>query len=153
MLEGKPYPVRAMIVLASNPLLSQADSRLVYRALKSLDLLVVIDLFQTPTAMLADYVLPAAGSLERAVVQTNAGTANIAYGGDRAIHPMYERRANFDFWRGLAVRMGQEKDWPWKTFQEGIQDMLAPAGISWQDFSRNRALLPGPCIRKVRACR
>ena len=55
MLEGKPYPVRAMIVLASNPLLSQADSRLVYRALKSLDLLVVIDLFRTPTAMLADY--------------------------------------------------------------------------------------------------
>ena len=142
MLEGKPYPVRAMIVLASNPLLSQADSRLVYRALKSLDLLVVIDLFRTPTAMLADYALPAAGSLERAVVQTNAGTANIAYGGDRAVHPMYERRVNFDFWRGLAVRMGQEKDWPWKTYQESLEDMLAPAGISWQDFCETGLYCP-----------
>jgi len=142
MLEGKPYPVRAMIVLASNPMLSQADSRLVYRALKSLDLLVVIDLFRTPTAMLADYVLPAAGSLERPVVQTNAGTANIAYGGDKAINPMYERRANFDFWRGLATRMGQEKDWPWRTFQESLEDMLAPAGISWQDFCETGLYCP-----------
>jgi thiosulfate reductase/polysulfide reductase chain A len=142
MLDGKPYPVRAMIVLASNPMLSQADSRLVYRALKSLDLLVVIDLFRTPTAMLADYVLPAAGSLERAVVQTNAGTANIAYGGDRAVDPMYERRVNFDFWRGLAVRMTQEGDWPWKTFQESLEDMLSRAGISWQDFCETGLYCP-----------
>jgi thiosulfate reductase / polysulfide reductase chain A len=142
VLEGKPYPVRAMIVLASNPLLSQADSRLVHRALKSLDLLVVIDLFRTPTAMLADYILPAAGSLERAVVQTNAGTANIAYGGDGAIDPLYERRVNFDFWRNLAVRMGQERDWPWKTFQESLEDMLAPAGISWEDFRETGLYCP-----------
>ncbi len=142
MLEGTPYPVRAMIVLASNLLLSQADSHLVYRALKSLDLLVVIDLYHTPTAMLADYVLPAAGSLERAVVQTNAGTANIAYGGDRTVAPMYERRVNFDFWRGLAVRMGQEKDWPWKTYRESVEDMLAPVGISWQDFCETGLFCP-----------
>jgi anaerobic selenocysteine-containing dehydrogenase len=142
MLEGRPYPIRAMIVLASNPMLSQADSGLVYRALKSLDLLVVMDLFRTPTAMLADYLLPAAGSLERPVVQTNAGTANIAYGGDRAIDPLYERRANFDFWRALGVRMGQEREWPWKTFQESIQDMLAPAGISWQDFCETGLYCP-----------
>jgi thiosulfate reductase/polysulfide reductase chain A len=148
MLEGKPYPIRAMISLASNPLLSQADSRLVYRALKSLDLLVVIDLYQTPTAMLADYVLPAAGSLERAVVQTNAGTANIAYGGNRAVDPMYERRVNFDFWRGLGVRMGQERDWPWKTFRASLEEMLAPAGISWQDFCETGLYCPPRCYGK-----
>ena len=142
VLESKPYPVRVMIVLASNLLLSQADSKLVYRALKSLDLLVVFDLFQTPTAMLADYVLPAAGSLERPVLQTYGGTANIVYGGDKAIDPMYERRANFDFWRGLAVRMGQEKDWPWTTFQESLADMLAPAGISWQEFCETGLYCP-----------
>ncbi len=142
MLEGTPYAVRAMIVLASNPLVSQADSCRVYQALKSLDLLVVIDLFQTPPAMLADYVLPAAGSLERAVVQTNAGTANIAYGGDKAVDPLYERRANFDFWRGLAIRMGQEKDWPWKTYQESLEEMLAPAGISWQEFCETGLYCP-----------
>ena len=100
--------------------------------------------------MLADYALPAAGSLERAVVQTNAGTANIAYGGDRAVHPMYERRVNFDFWRGLAVRMGQEKDWPWKTYQESLEDMLAPAEYIMAGLLRNGALLPGSILWKVR---
>src|SRR5208283_195476 len=82
------------------------------------------------------------------VVQTNAGTANIAYGGDRAVDPMYERRVNFDFWRGLAVRMGQERDWPWKTFQESLEDMLAPAGISWQDFRETGLYCPARAYGK-----
>ena len=95
MLEGKPYPVRSLIVMASNPLLTQADTNLVYRALKSLDLLVVLELFKTPTAMLADYILPVAGIMERPLLETNAGTANIAYGGDQAVEPYYERRDQY----------------------------------------------------------
>lgn len=134
MLNGKPYPIRSLIVMATNPLLTQADTHLIYEALKSLDLLVVLELFQTPTSMLADYVLPSAGALERHLFETKAGTANIAYGGGRAIAPYYERRTDFDFWRELGRRLGQEKYWPWESFQESLEATIAPLGITWEDF-------------------
>jgi anaerobic selenocysteine-containing dehydrogenase len=118
MLTGNPYPIRSLIVMASNPLLTQADTRLIYKALKSLDLLVVLELFQTPTAMLADYVLPSAGILERPLLETKAGVANIAYGGDQAVDPYYERRPDFYFWKELGIRLGQEQEWPWKTYHQ-----------------------------------
>ena len=56
----KPYPVRALMVHANNTLLSMPDSNRVYQALKKLDFMVYMDLFMTPTAQLADLVLPAA---------------------------------------------------------------------------------------------
>lgn len=134
MLYDKPYPIRALIVMASNPLLTQADTQLVYRALKSLDLLVVLDYFKSPTAMLADFILPVAGGLERPVFQTHAGTANIAYGGEQAVEPYFQRQTDFTFWRELAHRMGQADYWPWETFHDSLQDMLAPAQITWEEF-------------------
>jgi anaerobic selenocysteine-containing dehydrogenase len=135
MLTEKPYPIRAMIVMGSNPLSSQADTRKVYRALKSLDLLVVLELVNTPTTMLADYVLPIAGALESPVLQTNAGISNIAYGGEAAIPPMYERHYDFDFWRGLAIRLGQEADWRGKHSTRAWTPPLNP----WVSIGQNSA--------------
>jgi thiosulfate reductase / polysulfide reductase chain A len=134
MTTGKPYPIRAMVVMGSNPLSSQADTRLVYQALKSLDLLVVLELVNTPTTMLADYILPIAGPLEKPVLQTNAGVSNIAYGGEAAIPPMYERHYDFDFWRGLGLLLGQENDWPWETFQDSLDATFTPLGMNWEKF-------------------
>ncbi|MDR1961686.1 MAG: molybdopterin-dependent oxidoreductase [Gracilibacteraceae bacterium] len=134
MLTGDPYPVRALIVMASNPLLTQADSRLIHRALHSLDLIVALELFPTSTAMLADYILPIAGVLEKPVLETKAGTANIAYGGDAAVRPYYERRPDYDFWKGLGERLGQSGQWPWADFREATAASLKPADISWEDF-------------------
>lgn len=59
MRTGEPYRVRALLVFGGNPLLTVANSREVYDSLKALELLVVTDLFMTPTAEMADYVLPA----------------------------------------------------------------------------------------------
>ena len=134
MLTGEPYPIRSMIVMGSNPLLTQADTHLIYRALQSLDLLVVLEYFKTPTAMLADYILPSAGGMERPVIQTNAGVANLAYGGPAAISPLFERHPDFDFWRGLGLRLGQASDWPWSTFEEALDDVFRPLGFTWDEF-------------------
>ncbi|MEK6673900.1 MAG: molybdopterin-dependent oxidoreductase [Nitrospirota bacterium] len=60
MREGVPYRINALLIFGNNPLLTVANPRNVYEALNRLDLLVVTDLFMTPTAALADYVLPAA---------------------------------------------------------------------------------------------
>ncbi|MBF0344599.1 MAG: molybdopterin-dependent oxidoreductase [Nitrospirae bacterium] len=60
MNDGGPYRLRGLIVFGSNPLLTVANPKRVFEGLRKLDLLVVTDLFMTPTAQQADYVLPAA---------------------------------------------------------------------------------------------
>jgi anaerobic selenocysteine-containing dehydrogenase len=134
MLTGEPYPVRALVIMGSNPLLTQADAHLIYRALKSLDLLVALEYFKTPSAMLADYILPVAGGLERPLFQTHAGIGNIAYGGDQAVEPYYERQSDFFFWKELGSRLGQADRWPWRTFHEALAATLAPTGLTWEQF-------------------
>lgn len=134
MLTGEPYPIRALMVMGSNPLLTQADARLTYQALKSLDLLVALEYFKTPTAMLADYILPIAGGLERPLFQTHAGIGNIAYGGEQAVEPYYERQTDYFFWRELGLRLGQAQRWPWQTLQEAQTATLAPTGMTWEQF-------------------
>jgi anaerobic selenocysteine-containing dehydrogenase/N-acetylglutamate synthase-like GNAT family acetyltransferase len=135
MTTGKPYPVKALVTMASNPLLCQADTRKIYNAMKRLDLLVCLEHVMTPTAMLADYVLPVTGSFEQPLVQINGGVANVAYGGKAAIPPMYERRPDFYFWSDLGRLCGQERHWPWDTLDDALDHIFEPAGITWEDFA------------------
>ncbi len=144
VLEGDPYPVRALIVEATNPLLTYADTQLVHRALHALDLLVVLEYRMTPTAALADYVLPAAGAIERPVLQAHGGVANIAYGGDAAVEPYYERRCDYDVFRALGLRLGQAEAWPARTLREAMEGMLADIPLSWQDFCKTGLYAPPP---------
>ncbi len=126
---------------ASNPLLSQADARLIYQALKGLDLLVVVDLYRTPTGMLADYLLPAAGGLERPVLQTNAGTANLIYGGPQAIDPLYERRVDFDFWRDWGHGWDRSRTGPGRPLMRVWMRCFFPRNFLGGVLCRGRPVL------------
>jgi formate dehydrogenase major subunit len=61
-MEGK---VRAMYVMGENPYLSDPDTTHVERSLRSLDLLVVQDIFLNETGQLVHVLLPATSSLEK----------------------------------------------------------------------------------------
>jgi len=134
MLTDKPYPVKAMISVASNPMVTLPNTKLVYRALKRLELYVVMDYWLTPSAELADYVLPSASWLERPCLSTGADTGGFIAAGEAPLPAVkegeYERRTDFEFWRGLGIRLGQEKYWPWKTLEEAYGYRLAPLGYS-----------------------
>ena len=58
-------PVRAMIVVAGNPVLSIGGGERLRKALEQLELLVCVDLYRNATGELAHYVLPATDMLER----------------------------------------------------------------------------------------
>lgn len=134
METGEPYPVRALIVEATNPLLTYADTHRVYRALMGLDLIVVIDYFMTPTAAIADFVLPSAAAMERATFQAHGGVANIAYGGAAAVESYYERKCDYDIFRELGCRLGQADAWMQETFEQACADTLAPTGMDWETY-------------------
>ncbi len=138
MLTDKPYPVKALITLAANPMVTMPNTKLIYKALKRLELHMVMDFWLTPSAELADYVLPAASWLERPQLFTGEGIISSIEVSEEAFPPAkegeYERRTDFDLWRGLGIRLGQEEHWPWKTVEELLSHRLEPMGCTFKEF-------------------
>ncbi len=64
MRTGDPYAIRAFLIFGNNPLATYANSNLVRESLEKVEFLSVMDLFMTPSAEMADLVLPAASWLE-----------------------------------------------------------------------------------------
>ena len=143
ILTRQPYPITAMISWESNPMLWAANTKLVYEAMKSpnLELYVVLEYWMTPTALLADYVLPVASWLERSYIDTIEDFADFAIGGEKAIEPLGERKEDYYFWRGLGTRLGQKDYWPWETFEEHIAFRVKPMGLTYEDFIQAGCLL------------
>lgn len=136
ILSGKPYPVKAIITWDSNPLMWASNTKLVHEAMKSpnLELNVVCDFWLTPSAELADYVLPVTSWMERPLCSTFEDIADVVFGGDRAIQPLGERRDDYTIWRELGIRLGQEEYWPWKTHEDVIKYQLESVGITYEEF-------------------
>ena len=132
ILSEQPYPVRALFVQHNNVLGCYPNARLIYDALKSpnLNLLVVHEQWMTPTAQLADYILPAAGWLEKPFLSMHGQFAT------EAVVPEYaERRSDYQLWADLAVRIDIQGTWP--SALEGLYDlMLAPVGARFADLTR-----------------
>jgi len=132
ILEGKPYPVKAFILAGCGALTKFPNTKLWYEALKKLDLLVVLDMFHNPNTMLADYVFPASHWMERPAIHTFYGNYDFILAGEAALPPLYERRSDYDFWRGLGLAMGQDKQkyWPWKDLKEVCDYRLKRMGFN-----------------------
>jgi anaerobic selenocysteine-containing dehydrogenase len=148
ILTGKPYPVRSLLVAGANPAVASPNIELVHEALKNLDLLVVNEFFMTPTAELADYVLPAAPTgLESPELHSMWETTNNVIGADGALESPGECWSDWKFYRELGVRMGQ--NWPWKTIEEMYDYQLEPMGYKWREFAdKVHRVMPPPTFKK-----
>lgn len=144
VLTGNPYPVRSIITLSSNPMVTVPNTKLVYEALKRLDLYVVVDFFMTPSAQLADYVLPATTYLERPWLWTYSGVVGSERAMPKVVEGQYDRRDDYDIWRGLGLELGQQKDWPWETLEDLYDYRLKPTGLSFRELMEHGGYLSSP---------
>jgi thiosulfate reductase/polysulfide reductase chain A len=132
ILTGEPYQVRAALVQNHNPVGAYAGSSTAYEALRSprLDLLVVHELFLTPTAMLADYVLPAAHWLEKPFLLSQ-GWGSPVLTGAQVTAPQHERRSDYELCRDLGRRLAQE--WP-ETVEDVWDEWLRTQGLTYAEL-------------------
>ncbi|WP_052223426.1 molybdopterin-containing oxidoreductase family protein [Novosphingobium malaysiense] len=154
VLEGDPYPVRAIIVQNGEPLVNYGGSRLAQQAFSSeeLELLVVMDHWLTPTAQLADYVLPATGSLERPELSMRWGFTRMFSTGQQVVDPLFERRDDYDLWSGLGRRLLDPAQWPEKV-EDMLDRFLAPSGKSFREWADEGASTYLPQDRQFRKYR
>ncbi len=135
---GEPYRVRAVFTTACNPMLTVSDTKHCYDGLKhGVDLHVSLELFQTPTSMLADYVLPITFWPERSTINFLEHSSSVIVG-QQLVPKAYERRDDYDVWRGLGIRLGQEKYWPWKDLNEVHDYRLQNFGMTLDEFAQKK---------------
>lgn len=111
MIRDDEKPIRALLVIAGNPLLSIGGEDRMREAFADLDLLVSIDFYRNATGELADWVLPAADWFEREDLNFFVqGVQRKPYlqWTDRVVAPTHERKE--DWW--ILSRIQQEMGLP-----------------------------------------
>jgi len=133
VLTGKPYPITTMIVAGSNPAVTWPNSNKVRQALEKLDFLVVMDIFMTKTAEMADILLPATTFFERTDISAEGGRqVNAPYLILRkpVIEPLWESWPDWKFWFELAKKMGYGEYFYWRDIEEALDYFLEPTGLT-----------------------
>lgn len=130
MRTGKPYPVKAMLVLGNNTLLSYANQKGILEAFMNQELVVVYENFITPTAQLADYILPGDMWLERPALGRPIEIAPILTTSQQVLAPKGECRNIYDVIKGLADRMGLAGYFPWESVEAFYDWRLSPLGLT-----------------------
>ncbi len=124
--------VKGMYIVGENPMMSDPDIRHVEEALRSLDLLVVQDIFMTETARLADVVLPAASYAEKEGTFTN--TDRRVQRVRKAVEPPGDARSDLRIIADIAEALGYSM--PAREAEEVFREMasLTPsyAGITYE---------------------
>jgi anaerobic selenocysteine-containing dehydrogenase len=127
ILEQKPYPLVSGLIFGSNPLLTYAGAGQTYDAFKKLDFLMVADLFMTPTASLADVVLPVAANLEYDDLVQRRGCVAAR---PKIKSPPGECRSDMQWINLIAERMGFGQYF-WPDESAALDAILAPAGLNF----------------------
>ncbi|MDZ7581874.1 MAG: molybdopterin-dependent oxidoreductase [Deltaproteobacteria bacterium] len=137
ILTGKPYPIRMLVVQSGNPLVTMADAGRVKKAFEKLEFLVVIDLFRNRTAQMADVILPASSCFEKTQLNRAYIRNSPVILQNQVIDWLGESRPDWKILFDLGRRLGFEKEFPWQTAEEAIDQQLEPAKLSVEMLRKN----------------
>ncbi|MBW1997848.1 MAG: molybdopterin-dependent oxidoreductase [Deltaproteobacteria bacterium] len=141
ILDGDPYHIRAAYISGGNILSSYTNSKETYRALAALDFVAVSDMFMTPTAMMADIVLPVATYLEFDSIEVCVSPPIASV--QQKVATVGESWPDAKIVNELAKKMGLPHFWD--DVYDSLNSILQPAGITFDEF-REVGVLPGKKI-------
>ena len=142
VLEGVPYPVKGFYVMCANPMLSYADSRQTHEAFMNLDFVAVADLFMTPTAVMADIVLPVASQFEINDIGHYGIGHGIILARPKIVDPPEECWPDMKIMNELGKLLSPPELWH-DDYEEFLEDVVRPAGLNYSRFV-GKGYLKGP---------
>ncbi len=147
VLTQDPYPVAAAYIQCANPVLSYADSRQTRDALMKLDFLAVSDIVMTPTAALADIVLPAATHFEF----NDIGHYGLGHGfilpRPKVVDAPAECWPDIKILNELGKRLTSDRYW-YDDHESLLDELLAPAGLDFKQFTEHGILMGANQFKK-----
>jgi anaerobic selenocysteine-containing dehydrogenase len=139
VLEEYPYPIKAVYMQGTNPLVTYADSRKTFEALLKLDFIALADIFMTPTASLADIVLPAATHFEF----NDIGHYGLGHGyilaRPKVTDPPQECWPDIKILNELGKALTSKQYW-YDDYEKLLDEVLQPNGLNYQQFTEQRYL-------------
>ncbi len=144
VLSEDPQRIRALLVVAGNPVITFPDTAKVERALKRLDLLVTIDLYRSDTGAFAHYNLPAATSFEKGSVHFLTSTFEpypFVEWKPKVVDPPPGVRSEWEILRALSRAAGVPfLNDPWA---DRADRFLSAFGMGLGEETLYRLVLPG----------
>ena len=136
--------VKALYVMGENPMQSDPDTHHVEKALKKAELLIVQDIFLTPTAELAHVVLPGASYAEKEGTFSNTERRVLRV--RKAIEPVGDSRADWEIIQEISNRFGypMNYDSPEAIMQEIASVTPSYGGISYDRLEGDGLHWPCP---------
>jgi anaerobic selenocysteine-containing dehydrogenase len=141
ILDKQPYPVRGLVGFGANLLVAHANGLRGREALAALDFYVHADLFMSPTAEMADIVLPVASSFEREALkigfEVSAEAQSFVQLRPRVAEPRGEARADIEIVFDLACRLGLGAHFWDGDIEAAYRYQLRPSGVSLDTLRNN----------------
>ncbi len=133
VLEEFPYAVRAAYMHGTNPLVTYADSPKTFEAFNKLDFMVIADIFMTPSASMADIVLPAATHFEF----NDIGHYGLGHGyilaRPKVVDPPGECWPDIKILNELGKALTSSEYW-YDDYEKLLDEVLKPSGLSYAQF-------------------
>ncbi len=146
MRTGEPYRIRAFLMIGNNPLLTVANAREVRESMLCADLIVASELFMTPSAALADYVLPAAYWPEVNQVIELPYVKETGVVAQQRVVSVGECRQDEEVMIELARRMGLPG--AVESLEDILDFRLEPLGLTFEQLKRQHLVQPPQEYRK-----
>ena len=137
ILEEDPYPIRAAYIQGCNPLLTYGNTQETHNAFMKLDFIAVADMFMTPTAGMADLVLPAASYLEYDSVFVPADNTVVRV--QQKVAQIGECRSDYEILSGLARKLGLGQYF-WEKEEQCLDALLKPVGVTFEELRKVGAI-------------
>ncbi|MDR4506393.1 MAG: IscS subfamily cysteine desulfurase [Candidatus Scalindua sp.] len=142
VLEGKPYPVRSLIILGGSIITSWPQPAIWRKTLNSLDFLVTIDRQLTADAAYADIVLPATTMYEIESYMVYGPIFRIR---EKVVEPVGEARNDFFILAELAQRLGYGNLYP-QNEDELLRHVLKDSGFTLEEVKSAEGTVEIPSV-------
>ncbi len=137
------YPkVEFMLSAGGSPIGHQPDVNELIEAMRKLDTVVVVEPWWTPTAKMADIVLPATTTMERDDIASGMSYSNDRiYAMKQIVKPRYESKDDYEIFTLLAEKFGKAKRYSRdRSVKEWLERLYKRSyakremGISFEEF-------------------
>ena len=141
MISENPYPIKALLIAGCNPALTWPNSNKFKRCCENLDLMVVMDIFMTDTAKMADLVLPGTSFLETENIRTypsdmSKGGLPLVTKSNRVIEPVGQSMEDWKIWSEIGRRVGYGEYLPWNENESLFEYLLKDTNVSLEDLKK-----------------